>query len=354
MRYCASISSGAKVLKPTAICLVVVALSAVLGSRATAQQPPPLKLLATTPLVGFSGDLDHFGVDLKGNRLFLAAEEHKSIEVFNLRTGERIHSINGIDHPLTMVYLSDSDQLVVTDGDVGSVQLVDCKNYRVVKTLKLGRAVDHSAFEPHSKYFYVETGAAAGEKTHVISIIDTKSFERVGDIPDVPGESNEGMAIDRAGKNLYVNLTGTDEVGVVDLKSRRLVAQWPLPEAHMAHAITLDENNRRLFTATRNPAKFIVFNLDTGKVIATLPCVGVNSDMWLDVARKRIYVTGSEAASVFDQRDADHYEHVAEIPTAYRAKSSIFVPRLSRLYVAVSGKGKPDATLALKIFEARR
>src|SRR5216683_2656991 len=63
----------------------------------------------------------------------------------------------------------------------------------------------------------------------------------------------------------------------------------------------------------------------------------------------RIYVTGSETASVFEQRDADHYEHIAEVPTAYRAKSSIFVPELKRLYVADSGKGKPDAKLALKI-----
>jgi len=75
------------------------------------------------------------------------------------------------------------------------------------------------------------------------------------------------------------------------------------------------------------------------------------SDMSLDVARKRIYVTGSGTASVLEQRDADHYEHIAEVPTAYRAKSSIFVPQLKRLYVADSGKGKPEAKLALQIFE---
>src|SRR4030081_1901220 len=68
---------------------------------------------------------------------------------------------------------------------------------------------------------------------------------------------------------------------------------------------------------------------------------------------KRIYVTGSETASVFEQHDADHYEHIAEVPTAYRAKSSIFVPDLKRLYVAVSGKGKPDAKLELRIYEAQ-
>jgi hypothetical protein len=96
-----------------------------------------------------------------------------------------------------------------------------------------------------------------------------------------------------------------------------------------------------------------VFNTDNGKVVASLPCVGVNSDMSIDVAHKRIYVTGSDTASVFEQRDADHYEHIAEVPTAYRAKSSIFVPQLNRLYIADSGKGKPDAKLALQIFETQ-
>src|SRR6266849_6595274 len=98
-----------------------------------------------------------------------------------------------------------------------------------------------------------------------------------------------------------------------------------LPGSRVAHAIALDEPNHRLFTATRKPPQFIVFNMDTGKVMTTLLCVGVNSDMSLDVAHKRIYVTGSETVSVFEQRDADHYEHIAEVPTAYRAKSSIFV-----------------------------
>ena len=76
-------------------------------------------------------------------------------------------------------------------------------------------------------------------------------------------------------------------------------------------------------------------------------------DMSFDVARKRIYVTGSDTASVFEQLDADHYKHIAEVPTAFRAKSSIFVPQLKRLYVADSGKGKPDAKLALQIFEVQ-
>jgi DNA-binding beta-propeller fold protein YncE len=336
--------------QPLKIYMVILALCAL---TAWAQETLPLKLITTTPMPGFTGDFDHFGLDLNGNRLFLAAEEHKTVEVFDLRTGARTHSIAGFGRPLMMVYLPESNQLVVTDGDDSAVQLVDCTQYKIIKTIKLSPDVDHGVLNPVNRYYYVESGGGSNAPTHVLSIIDTKSFKHVGDVTGLPGSSNEGMVIDRAGKKLYVNLTGTDEVGVVDLDNGKLVAKWPLPDAHVAHAMVLDEPDHRIFIATRQPARFIVFNTDTGKVVASLPCVGVNSDMSFDVARKRIYVTGSETVSIFEQGDGDHYEHIAEVPTAYRAKSSIFVPELKRLYVAVSGKGKPDAKLELQIYEVQ-
>jgi DNA-binding beta-propeller fold protein YncE len=318
-----------------------------------AQEHAPLKLIITTPMPGFSGDFDHFGLDRKGNRLFLAAEEHKTVEVFDLQTGARIHSIEGFSQPLMMVYIRQSNHLIVTDGGDSAVHLVDCEKYRIIKTIKLGSGVDHGVLNPINHHYYVENRSGSDSSTHLLSIIDTNSFQHVGDVTGLPGSSNEGMTIDRAGKKLYVNLTGTDEVGVVDLDTNKLVARWPLPEAHNAHAIFLDEDDRRVFVATRQPPRFIVLNADSGQVITSLPCVGVNSDMSFDVARKRIYVTGSEAASVFEQHDADHYEHMADVPTAYRAKSSIFVQDMNRLYVAVSGKGKPQAKLELRVYEAQ-
>jgi len=277
------------------ICLIL-ALGAV---TVEAQEKLPLKLVATTPMPGFTGDFDHFGLDLRGNRLFLAAEEHKTIEVFDLRTGERVHSIVGFEQPLMMAYLLESNTLIVTDGGAGAVRLVDCNEYKIVNTVKLGQGVDHGVLNPLNKYYYVESGGGSSSNSHVLSIIDTKSFRHIGDIAGLPGSSNEGMVIDRSGRKLYVNLTGTDEVGVVDLNARQLVARWALPDAHAAHAILLDEPNHRLFVATRQPPRFVVFDIDTGKVVTSLPCVGVNSDMSLDIARKRIYVTGSETASVF-------------------------------------------------------
>jgi len=112
-------------------------------------------------LPGFTGDLDHFAVDLHGGRLFLASEDQKTVEVFDLRTGKRTHSVKGFGQPLTMAYLVDSDRLIVTDGGgTDAVELVDCKEYKIINTLKLGPGVDHGVYNPVDKSFYVENGGA--------------------------------------------------------------------------------------------------------------------------------------------------------------------------------------------------
>ena len=330
---------------------LTLCLTLFIGFALKSQAQEPLKLVVTTPVPGYSGDFDHFAADLKGNRLFVAAEDQRTVEVFDLQTGKRIHSIAGFMHPHTMAFLPDSGNLIVTDGDdVGRAALVDLKTYRIIGAVSLPPGVDHGVLDPSGRYYYVQSSSPEGANAHVISIVDTEDRKVVGEISGIPGPDNEGMIFDRAGKKLYINLTGTDEIGIVDVHSKRLVAHWPLPGVHTAHGIDLDEPDHRLFTASRKPARFIVFNTDTGKVVAELPCVGVNSNLWFDAAHKRIYVTGDGTISVFKQSDADHYQHIAEIPSAYRAKTSIFVPELNRLYVADSSKGRVGTKMALQIF----
>jgi len=327
-------------------------LLVLIGARVNTQGNAPLKLLHTTPLPGFKGDMDHFAVDLKGRRLFLTAEVHKTVEVFDLNTGDSIHSITGFGTPHEILFRPDSNTLIVADGGADSgVKLVDGKNYQIIDSIKLPPGVDSAEYNPVTREYYVENrGPDAAAKTHMISVIDARTFKHTGDMT-LPGRRSEAMAIDRAGKKMYVNLT--DEVGVVDLPTRQLTARWPVPDAHVQNAMALDEPNHRLFIATRNPPRLFAFNTDTGKVVAAVPCVDVNDDMWFDARRKRIYITGDGATSVFEQRDADHYERLVDVPTGFRAKTSLYVPELNRLYIAVSGGDKPDAQVAMQIYQVQ-
>ena len=166
------------------------------------------------------------------------------------------------------------------------------------------------------------------------------------------------MAVDHAAGKLYVNNSGTSEVMVVDLRRRQIIARWPLPETHNLNGLAFDEANHRVFSATRSPAQFWVLDTDTGKIVTSLPCTDHDDHMIFDIARKRIYITGTETATVIEQRDADHYEHLAEVPTGYRSKTSILIPELNRIYVALSGKDmsgkpllKPGVQMAIKIYQ---
>src|SRR6202165_243971 len=341
------------------LALFLVAVSA------HAQANPPLRLIHTTLLPGYLGDFEHFAADIKGNRLFLIAEDHKTIEVLNIQTGEQIHTITGFGQPHDLVYLPGPNSIIVTEGDAesGAVQLVSGSTYKILDKIKLPTDVDGGVYNPVNKYYYVESGGQGQDaKTHLVSIIDTQSFKRIGDIT-LPGTKSEAMAIDHAGAKLYVNLRGPDEIGVVDLATRQLIARWPIPEAKNENALVLDEPNHRLFSASHTPPKLFVFDIDTGKVIASLPCAENSDDMGYDPVRKRIYITGDGSASVIVQQDADHYASVAELPTGYRAKTSIFVPELNRLYMAVSSRGKraggklaepePGSKVEVRIYQAQ-
>jgi len=108
-----------------------------------------------------------------------------------------------------MAYLVDSDRLIVTDGGgTDAVELVDCKNTKLLTLLNSVPAWNHGVYNPVDKIpFTLKMVAAQMRRPMLLSIIDTNSFKQVGEVAGLPGDSNEGMAIDHAGKKLYVNLT---------------------------------------------------------------------------------------------------------------------------------------------------
>jgi hypothetical protein len=90
-----------------------------------------------------------------------------------------------------------------------------------------------------------------------------------------------------------------------------------------------------LFVGTRDPGKLVVLDTESGKVVSSLPGAAMVDDMTYDAASKRIYFAGTLFIDVFQQRDADHYDQVGHVPTAFRAKTAILVPELNRYYLAV-------------------
>jgi hypothetical protein len=98
------------VMKPSlqfASALLLGSLAFSASSAVAADKEPfqPLTLTHMTALPDITGDFDHFAVDLKRNHLFVSAEVHHSIEMFDLQTGEHLQSIPGFFHRINRIQL---------------------------------------------------------------------------------------------------------------------------------------------------------------------------------------------------------------------------------------------------------
>lgn len=331
----------------TAKCAILSAIILLLLIPAWGNGKTPLKLVQTTPLPQLhEGDFDHFAVDLKGSRLFSTAEENEKVLVFDLKTNKLIHTIEGLKAPHSMVYRADLKKLFVVDGDLGEVKIFNSETYAPIGTIKVREGADSSTYDPATKYLYVvETGKDAHLPDSYITVIDTTGAEKIGEIK-IDSDDVEAMALEKSGPRLFVNIRGKAEVQVYDRNSHKLLATWSIADvAKKPTTMALNEADHRLFVGTRDPGKLIVLDTNTGKVVTSYPAASMTDDMVYNAAQKRIYFAGSEFIDVFEQKDADHYEQIGHIPTAFRAKTAILIPELNRYYLAVPQHEKQSAEL---------
>jgi DNA-binding beta-propeller fold protein YncE len=336
-------------MRSFALCVAAVLASAPSIPAWSAESAAPLRLLSSVDLSGIDGAFDHFGVDVKGGRLFLAAEEHHTVEVYDLQTGKAVHSIGGFDSPHSIVFAPDVNRLFIVDGGKGgSCEVLDGTTYAHIKTIKLADDADALVYDAPEHLLYVGNGGKeAHSKTSFISVIDTTKSEKVSDIT-VPSDNVESMAFQRSGPLLYVNMRDKAQVGVIDRRTHQFQKAWPLDEVAHNTPMALDETNHRLFIAGRTPGVLAVLNTDTGKVITTLPAADGVDDLAFDTKTRRIYLAGGEGfVSVFHQIDADHYESIGKVSTGNRGKIGVLVPDLQRYYVATANKGTTPARIMI-------
>src|SRR6266849_3477236 len=322
-----------------------LALLLLLGVSSRAQDGAPLKLAHTIPLPGLKdGDFDHFAPDVDGHRLFLTAEENGKVEVLDTNTNRLIHTIDDLKAPHAILYLKNSRKLFIVDGDASAVKVYDSDSYQKVGEIAVSIDADSIAYDPATRYLYVVNGGREAHTPYsLISVIDTSTAKKLRDIK-INSNHVEAIVLEKSGPRMFCNITGQNAVGVMDRSKSTLTATWPLPAGDKQNvAMALDEANHRLFTVTRTPGKLIVLDSDSGKLIASLPAVGLVDDMSYDAQHKRIYLAGDQSLDVFEQRDPDHYALLARIPGSFRAKTGILVPELNRYYLAVPHHENKDA-----------
>ncbi|GAC1306802.1 MAG: hypothetical protein NVSMB10_11850 [Steroidobacteraceae bacterium] len=322
-------------------------MAATPASAETAARQAPLRLIRTIPLPKIEGDFDHFGVDLPGNRLFLAAEEHHSVELFELDSGKPLRSITGFDTPHSMVLLLDQNEIYVIDGgDGGSAKIVDATTYKIKKSIKLTEDADALSYDAAAHLLYVANGGKeAHEDFSRITVIDTKKGDRVGEIK-LSSANLESITLQKGGPLMYINARDKNQIAVVDRENKTVKAMWQLKLIQHNTPLILDEATHRLLVAGRKPGRFGAVDSDSGKEVVALPTGDDIDDMVYDAASKRIYLACGEGfVDVFHQIDADHYEELGRAVTGPRAKTGVLVPQLNRYFAVAARKGNVPAKL---------
>jgi len=330
-----------------AILLTVFVLFAV---EAHAQVPGPLKLIQSIPLPDLKdGDFDHFQVDLPGQRLFLAAEDNSAIEVIDLRTNKVVHKITGPKAPHSMAYNPDSKKLfVVDDGGPNQVEIYDGTSFAFLGAIPMSAHADASVYDPVSKLFYVGNGGRQAKQDFcLISIVDTTTGKKVGDIRIDGADRVEAMAVEHSGPRMFVNLYSKGAVAVIDREKRAVTETWSIAqEGHNNGSMAFDEAGHRLFVHARDPGKVVIIDSDSGKIVTTLLSVGMVDDAVYDSKYKRLYVAGVPFINVFQKSgEGDRYDLLGQVPTAFHSITAILVPQLNRYYLAVNHHGETDAVV---------
>lgn len=297
-----------------------------------------LEQAATIALPSVKGRIDHFGVDLKRRRLFVAALGNDSLEVVDVKASNRERSLGGFGEPQGVLYLPELNRIYVANGSANRLDILDGASLARIKVVEELDDADNVRYDSGARKVYVGYGNGA------LRVLDPATGDGAGDIR-LAGHP-ESFQLETRGTRIFVNVPSARHIAVVDRAKRAVVATWGVPGAQSNYPMALDEAGRRLFVGARRPAMLLVYDVDSGKVVAKQPVGEDADDIFFDTERKRLYVIcGEGRIDIVRQQDPDRYSTEGTMHTAPRARTGVFVPEEGRLYVAAPAIGTLPARL---------
>ena len=314
-----------------ALCYIDIAATA-------GQNSGSLKLKQTIALPGVEGRIDHLAFDAAGERLFVCALGNNTVEVLDVRGGERIHSITGLGSPQGILYTRDPDRLFVANDKGGVCNIYDGKSLEPVGQLSLKDDADNVRYDIATKQIYVGFGSGG------IAIINSAEGKQVGSIKLTAHP--EAFELEQHGNRIFANVPNARQVAVIDREKREVITRWNTDLAFGNFPMALDEADHRLFIGCRLPSKLVVLNTDSGDVVAKIEISGDPDDVFYDAKRHRIYaICGAGKIDVVEQKDPKTFKTLTQIDTPEGSRTGLFVPERDALFVAVPHRGSQQAEI---------
>ena len=303
--------------------------------------------------IGGDGGWDYLTADSQTHRLFVTRSTHTM--VIDAAGGKVLGDIPGQKRSHGTALVPALGRGFITDGGGdGAILIFDLKTYAVLGKL---------ATMPDSDGIIYDEGqnlvlAVSGDGNKLMTFRpDIDPVNGKIDPPIELGGAPEFLAADGAGK-VYINLEDKDILAVVDLKTRKVIARWPVAPGGHPVGLALDKKNHLLFIGCRNLQKLIVMSTEDGKVVADLP-IGAGVDAVKTDGDRAFASCGDGSLIVVGQKDGK-FEVEAVVKTPFGARTmdvdhsthTLYLPAAELLPLAPGQRRptpKPDTFMVVEV-----
>jgi YVTN family beta-propeller protein len=283
-----------------------------------------------------SGRIDQLGIDVKRQRLFVAELGNNSLGVVDLAAEKVLRTVAGLSEPQGVAYVPFADSVFVANGGDGSVRVLRGDDLAPIGRIELGEDADNVRVDTQRNRVLVGYGNGA------LAVIDPATRTKAADIR-IKGHP-ESFQIDETGTKVFVNVPDARDIEVADLASEANQS-LPMHGAGSNFPMAIDRDAHRVLVVFRNPPTLMALSSEDGRIVAKIETCGDADDVFVDPKRRRVYVScGEGVVDVLEQREAE-YRRLARVPTVSGARTSLFVPELDRLFVAVRAKSNEPAAI---------
>lgn len=282
-------------------------------------------------IAGPDGGWDYARVDPAHNRVLVThgtsvmAIDLASKAVSSFGPGQRLHDA---------LPIKDGAEVAVTNGGTNTVVFIDAKTNSPIVTVDTGKGPDAAELDPKTGLVLV-MDHLGGQ----VTLVDPRSHKVVGTIE--VGGALEAAVADGSGK-AYVNVENKNEIAVLDIPGRKVLARYPLTGCDGPTGLAYDAADRLLIAGCDGSSD--VVDAKSGKVVQTL-ATGKGADgAVFDARRKLAFVSAGRAGTLAVISLAGGKPVLVDtVPTQVGARTIALDPRSGRLYLPTA-KYLPPAT----------
>lgn len=288
--------------------------------------------------IGGEGGTDYVTAEPGTGRVFVSRGTH--VMVVDGLTGKVIGDIPDTPRMHGIALAASSNHGFTTNAGDSTVTMFDLKTLAPIKKIKVSQGgLDGIMYDDFSDRVIL-TNHSRPIGTAVA--IDAKTGDIVG-VAELEDNAPEGAASDGKGK-IFVNNESKNTIQVLDDKSMKVIASWPLSPCEEPTGIAYDRATNRIFSGCGKTS--VVVDPATGKVVATIANGdGVDALGW-DPSERLIYIPAGRSGNVTVARQdgPDKYTVVATVTTMPGAKTITVDPVRHAAYLFQPEYGPAPAT----------